>query len=220
MPSPTLPLTRLSTQNSHQRPYPFFHHLHVPAPLKQTNKQTKKKQARRREEKQWKKERAGGKSEQRASPSRGFIIPHIRRTVDLSLHLIPATLSLSLPLSPPLWNRYSLLFLPPGRVAPPPPPLSLSLSFFLSSLPNSWFPFDEHDEERKNDEPCCRNGIGLINVGGPQIWLNSEQRWTSSRIKFLPEAYTTLSRTRSPFSRLFGSANTRIRFFRGETFQS
>lgn len=129
-------------------------------------------------------------------------------------------LSLSLPLSPPLWNRYSLLFLPPGRVAPPPPPLSLSLSFFLSSLPNSWFPFDEHDEERKNDEPCCRNGIGLINVGGPQIWLNSEQRWTSSRIKFLPEAYTTLSRTRSPFSRLFGSANTRIRFFRGETFQS
>lgn len=42
MPSPTLPLTRLSTQNSHQRPYPFFHHLHVPAPLKQTNKQTKK----------------------------------------------------------------------------------------------------------------------------------------------------------------------------------
>lgn len=98
--------------------------------------------------------------------------------------------------------------------------LSLSLSFFLSSLPNSWFPFDEHDEERKNDEPCCRNGIGLINVGGPQIWLNSEQRWTSSRIKFLPEAYTTLSRTRSPFSRLFGSANTRIRFFRGETFQS
>ena len=81
----------------------FFHHLRVPAPLKQTNKRTnkrkrKKKQARRREEKQWKKERAGGKSEQRASPSRGFIIPHIRRTVDLSLHLIPATVSLSLSL--------------------------------------------------------------------------------------------------------------------------
>lgn len=37
----------------------FFHHLRVPAPLKQTNKRTnkrkrKKKQARRREEKQWK----------------------------------------------------------------------------------------------------------------------------------------------------------------------
>lgn len=116
----------------------FFHHLRVPAPLKQTNKRTnkrkrKKKQARRREEKQWKKERAGGKSEQRASPSRGFIIPHIRRTVDLSLHLIPATVSLSL--SPPLWNRYSLLFLPPGRVAPPPPPFFLSLfSFFFPLL--------------------------------------------------------------------------------------
>ena len=94
--------------------------------------------------------------------------------------------------------------------------LSLSLVFFSSPLSsNSSFLFDEHEAEERKNERCCRNGIGLINVGGPQIWLNSEQRWTSSRIKFLPEAYTTLSRTRSPFSRLFGSVGIRDDFSEG-----
>ena len=93
---------------------------------------------------------------------------------------------------------------------------SLSLVFFSSPLSsNSSFSFDEHEAEERKNERCCRNGIGLINVGGPQIWLNSEQRWTSSRIKFLPEAYTTLSRTRSPFSRLFGSVGIRDDFSEG-----
>lgn len=182
----------------------------------QTNEKEKKKQARRREEKQWKKERAGGKSEQRASPSRGFIIPHIRRTVDLSLHLIPATVSLSLFLR--LFEidiRFFSFRLVESRRRRR-HSLSLSLVFFSSPLSsNSSFSFDEHEAEERKNERCCRNGIGLINVGGPQIWLNSEQRWTSSRIKFLPEAYTTLSRTRSPFSRLFGSVGIRDDFSEG-----
>ena len=134
----------------------FFHHLRVPAPLKQTNKRTnkrkrKKKQARRREEKQWKKERAGGKSEQRASPSRGFIIPHIRRTVDLSLHLIPATVSLSLSLFLRLFEidiRFFSFRLVESRRRRR-HSLSLSLVFFSSPLSsNSSFSFDEHETKR------------------------------------------------------------------------
>lgn len=144
----------LSTQNSHQRPYPFFPPPTRTAPLKQTNKRTnkrkrKKKQARRREEKQWKKERAGGKSEQRASPSRGFIIPHIRRTVDLSLHLIPATVSLSLFLR--LFEidiRFFSFRLVESRRRRR-HSLSLSLVFFSSPLSsNSSFSFDEHETKR------------------------------------------------------------------------
>lgn len=122
----------------------FFHHLRVPAPLKQTNKRTnkrkrKKKQARRREEKQWKNGTNNGTGRReiwaaRFALSRIYHPSHPANGWPFSSPDSGHGLSLSL--SPPLWNRYSLLFLPPGRVAPPPPPFSLSLFsfFFLSSL--------------------------------------------------------------------------------------
>lgn len=63
----------------------FFHHLRVPAPLKQTNKRTnkrkrKKKQARRREEKQWKNGTNNGKK----NGPEGNLSSALRPLADLS----------------------------------------------------------------------------------------------------------------------------------------
>lgn len=112
------------------------------------------------------KERTGGKSEQRFALSRIYHSSHPANGWPFS----PAD---SGPVSPPLWNRYSLLFLPAGRAAPPPPQL---WSPRFPSRGNA-----TREEERNRS--CCRNGIGLISVGDPRIWLNSRPPRTPRRIR-------------------------------------
>ena len=71
--------------------------------------------------------------------------------------------------------------------------LSLSLSLLFSFFHRFHLVTEEYGQRRRTrNGPCCRNGIGLINVGGPRIWLNYVASNSNRRIRFSKVARRSL----------------------------